>query len=122
VGGDKPLHPKRIVRLPGLAFLKPDNDPKAVGYILAHMNTSVPTSLETHSYVSGWDVAQSPNRPPGDRLPRKLFSDPPIVEVGRHHHYQGVPSLGFSIGSPKFRFDFNVGGVGAGNTTARGQP
>jgi len=37
-GGDKQLHPKRITGLPALIFLKLDNDPKVVGFILAHMD------------------------------------------------------------------------------------
>ena len=49
-GGDNLLHPKHIVWLPVLTFLKLDNDSKAVGYILAHTLGFPQRSLEFVRY------------------------------------------------------------------------
>jgi len=78
-------------------------------------------SLEIYSHNSDWDFAQSLNHSfPDDRLSRRLFSNPPIFEVGRRYHYQGIRSLGFRIGSFEVQFDFNVDDTEAnhGVTTA----
>ena len=116
-GDDNLLHPNRIVRLPALTFLRLENDhPRVVGYILAHMDMPALASLEIHSHTSDWDVAWSLNHFfPDDRLPRRLFSDPPIFEVGRRYDYHGILSLEFNIGSSKLQFDFNVDDIEAGH-------
>lgn len=100
--------PKRIVRLPGLVLLKLYNDPNVVGYILAHLDIPALTSLEIRSRVSHWDFARSLNYFfPDDRLPRRLFSDPPSLVLWRH--FVGTPSLEFSIGRFKVQFDLQAG-------------
>jgi len=103
------LPPKHVVRLPVLTFLKLDNDPKVVGYTLAHLDIPALASLDIHSRVSDWDIVRSLDHFfPDDRLPGRLFSDPPVFELGRPCLYEENPSLKFSIGSLKVQFDFNA--------------
>jgi len=109
VNGDQRLLPKHVVQLPVLNSLKLDNDPKVVGFTMAHVHTPALVSLEIHSRISDWDVARSLDHFfPDNRLQRRLFSDPPVFEVGRPYHYGGTPPLEFSIGSFKVRFDINA--------------
>jgi len=108
------LPPKRVVRLPVLTFLKLDNDPGIVGYTLACVDTPALASLEIRSRVSDWDPARSLDYFfPDNRLPRRVFSDPPVLEVARPYPYERTPSLEFSIGSFKVQFDFNDGDLQA---------
>ena len=99
--GDQQHPLKRTVRLPALIFLKLDNDPNVVGYTLACLDTPILASLEVHSRVSDWGFARSLTHFfPDDRLPRKLFSDPPTFVVQRHFNQ----SVEFGIGSFKVQF------------------
>lgn len=106
VDGNQQLPPKRIAPLPALVFLKLDSDPEVVGYILAHLDIPALASLEIRSHPSASDFARSLNHFfPDDRLPRRIFSEPPLFEVWRP--FGETSSLGFSIGSFKVQFDFD---------------
>ena len=79
-----------VLWLSALTFLKPDNEPKGVKYILAHPDTLTLASLEIHSGVFAWarKGMRSLNHLPNDRLPRS-FGRPYGEDI----------TLRFSIGS-----------------------
>ena len=105
----EPLPPKRILPFPNLTFLKLDNDPEVVKYTLAYMGLPAITSLEIRSYAP-WDVARNLNLLfPDDRLPTRLFPNPPTFAV-RTAGCEGVDaSIEVDIGSIKLRFDLPLG-------------
>ena len=106
INGDQQLPPERIVRLPALTYLELDNDPEVIGYLFARMEVPALISLEAHTRISDGHAAQSLGRFFPDRLPRRLFSDPPVLEVERS--WQGGTSVEFTIGSFKVRFDYDA--------------
>ncbi|KAF9644293.1 hypothetical protein BDM02DRAFT_3122117 [Thelephora ganbajun] len=108
--GHQQLSPKRIVRLPALTLLELDNDPKVIGYTLACMDTPALASLKIRSRTSNWDAARSLNYFfPDNRLPKELFSDPPVLKVWRPDQLEEIPFLGFGIGSLEVHFEIDVG-------------
>jgi len=101
--------PERIVRLPDLMSLKLYNDPRLVGYTLAHLDIPALASLEIRSRISRWGFARSLNYFfPDGRLLSRLSSDPPTLVIWRH--FGGTPSLEFSIGRSKVQFDLRADG------------
>lgn len=106
---NKQLHYKRIVELPALTFLKLENEPEVVGYFLAHLDTPVLASLKIGSGVRDGDITRSLGHfLPGDHLPKRLFSDPPIFKIGSPN-YPKVTSLIFSMGGFEVDFHFGLG-------------
>ena len=101
--------PKRILQFPNLTFLKLDNSPEVVKYTLAYMDLPVVASLEIRSYLP-LDMAQSLNSLfPDDRLPTRLFPNPPIFAVRSAGNEAEDVSIEIDIGSIKLRFDFPWG-------------
>jgi hypothetical protein len=106
VGNNQRLPPKRIVLLPKLTSLWLSNDPEAVGYILAHMDIPAIASLDIHARSSSGDVTQTFSHSfPNDRLPKRLFSDPPTFGIGATDNGEEWPSIGLNIGSFGIRFE-----------------
>jgi hypothetical protein len=106
------LPPNPIVRLPVLTFLKLDNDPKIVGYILACMDTPALASLETHSAGSGWDITRSLNFFfPDGHLPKGLLSSPSVLGARGPHKRPHI--LVLQIGGFKGSFHLDVNNVDA---------
>ena len=102
------LPPRRILKFPNLTFLKLDNDPIVVRYTLEYMDLPVITSLEIRSFVL-WDIAGNPKLLfPDDRLPKRLFPNPPTFAVGTAGREELDPSMEIEIGGVKIRLDFSV--------------
>lgn len=112
VGNNQQLRPKRIVRLPNLTSLWLANVPEVVGHILAHMDIPALASLEISAEISGGDVSQVLNLLfPSDRLPKRLFSDPPVFKIGMRNISGSRMEL--TIGSFNIRFESDrYSGVG----------
>ena len=110
VRNDEPLPPKRVLQFPNLTALTLDNDPVVIKYTLAYMGLPVITSLEIRSFVS-WDTAQTfKNRLfPDDRLPTRLFPNPPTFAVRTVGMEDSDASIEIDIGGIKLRFDFPLG-------------
>lgn len=113
----------RVVQLPRLAFLKLENSPETVGYILAHIGIPTITSLQIRSLVPSQNLARSLDLlVPHDRLQKQLFSNPPVFEI----EADDWPSylMVVSIGGFKIRFDFHFDDVDTARNTimARLQP
>ena len=106
VKNGEPLPPKRVLKFPNLASLTLDNCPMVVKYTLTYMDLPVITSLQIRSFIS-WDVAQTFKNHffPDDRLPTRLFSNPPTFAV-RTALEDSDCSIETDIGSIKLRFDF----------------
>lgn len=103
---------KRTIQLANLTFLRLENSPEVVGYILAHVGTPAITSLRIRSRILSQDVARSLNLVvPGDHLQKRLFSNPPVFEIASTGH--AVPDfMSVFIGSFKALFDFDVNDAG----------
>ena len=112
VGNNQRLQPKRIVQLPNLTSLWLANDPEVVGYILAHMDIPAITSLDIYAQIADWDAAQALALFfPDDRLPKRLFSNPPVFKIGTRDI--GAKKMELTIGSFNIRFESNrYSGVG----------
>ena len=102
--GNNQSRPKRIVRLPNLISLWLANCPEVVGYILAHMDIPAIMSLDIFAQISGGDVAQALGLLfPDNRLPKRLFSNPPIFKIGMRNI--GARRMELTIGSFNVRFE-----------------
>ena len=107
--GEPQYSPTRIAQLPSLAFLKLENSPESVGYILVHMNTPTINSLKIRSRVSPFEVSRSlrfffPNH----ILPSRLFPNPPVFRIQVVDDGGLLGSVYVTIGGFKMRFDFDV--------------
>lgn len=110
----EPLPPKRILQFPNLTFLTLDNDPQVVKYTLAYMGLPVIASLEIR-FDAPRDIARTLNCLfPDDRLPARLFPNPPIFAVRTAGHDHLTASVVMDIGSIKLRIDFPFGDGGFG--------
>jgi len=104
-GGELELTPTRIVQLPRLAFLKLDNYPESVGYILAHMDVPAINSLEVHSRDSSQEVEWSLGFFfPEGRFPDRLFSDPPVFKIETEGENGSYDPMNVSIGGVNMWF------------------
>ena len=107
-GGQLQYTPIRIARLPSLVFLKLNGLPMDVGYILSHMDIPAITSLEIRSQPSFWEVERCLDFFfPDDRLPNRLFPNPPVFEVWPDTGEGMWFSLKSTIGSAKIQFDID---------------
>ena len=98
--------PTRTVQLPSLTFLRLDDVPQFIGYILSHMNIPAIASLDVHFQLSFWEVEESLDAIfPDDRLPNRLFPNPPVFEVRPERVGGAYDSLKVKIGSAKIQFD-----------------
>ena len=107
VTNGEPDPPKRIIQLPNLMSLKLDNDSLVVKYTLSYMDLPVIASLEIRSGVP-FDIAQTLNNSlfPDDRIPARLFPNPPTFAVRTVDDEGLQASTEIEIGSIKLRFDF----------------
>ena len=81
-------------------------DSEAVGHILAHMDTPAITSLKVFTQTSGEDAARALSLFfPDDRLPKRLFSDPPIFKIKTRD--PNTARIEFTIGSFEIQFKSN---------------
>lgn len=112
VGNNQQLRPKRIVRLPNLTSLWLANVPEAVGHILAYVDAPAITSLEIFAEIAGGDLSQVLGLLfPDDRLPKRLFSNPPVFKIGMRNISGSRMEL--AIGSLSIRFESDrYSGVG----------
>jgi len=99
----------RIVQLSKLGFLKLENSPEVIGYILAHICIPTIASLHIRSLVRSQNLTRSLDLlVPYERLPKRLFSNPPIFEIEVDDwmwgHLMKVNIGGFNIW---FDFDFD---------------
>ena len=110
VRNGEPLRPRRVIQFPNLVSLTLDNDPVVIKYTLAYMGLPVITSLSIRSFVS-WDMAQTLKTRlfPDDRLPVRLFPNPPTFAVRAIDVEEPDTSIEIDIGSIKLRFDFPLG-------------
>ena len=104
--GNTRLPPKRILRLPNLLSLNLDNNPIVVKYTLEYMDIPVIDSLKIRSWIF-WNATQAIINFlfPDDRLPARLFPNPPIFEV-RQIGQEPEPTIGAEIGSVSLQLDF----------------
>jgi hypothetical protein len=101
--------PTRIVKFTSLASLNLDSFPELVGYILACVDIPAITSLKIRAEFSPWEVRFSLDHFfPDDRLPDRLFPNPPIFEVWPDCGYGIYDSLKVKIGSAYIQFDFEI--------------
>jgi len=108
------LPPKRILQFPNLTFLRLDNNPMVVKHTLAYMDLPVIASLEIRSFVP-WDIAGNPSHLfPDNRLPARLFPNPPTFAVGTTGVDSLDPAMEIEIGGVKIRLDFSFGDEGLG--------
>ena len=106
VGDDQRHQPKRIVQLPNLTSLLLANNPEVVGYILALMDIPAIASLDIIANISDGDATRALGLLfPDDRLPKRLFSDPPVFKIGPRNTRREMPYMGFNIGSFKIQFE-----------------
>ena len=109
IDGQPQYTPIRIARLPNLVFLKLDDPPEYFGYILSHMDIPAITSLEIRSQLSFWEVERCLGFFfPDDRLPNRLFPNPPVFEVWPASGDGMYNSLNINVGSTKMQFDFDI--------------
>ena len=104
------LPPSRVLRFPNLVSLTLDQDPFFVKYILEHMDLPVITSLDIRAFVYP-DMVHNLQTIlfPDDRLPVRLFPNPPRFSV----RTDGTDELGaytqIEIGGIKLWLDFPPG-------------
>ena len=109
IDGRQEYTPTRIARLPSLTFLKLDNLPDLVGYILSHMDIPAIVSFEVRTLLSAWEAEQCLEWFfPDDRLSSRLFPDPPVFEVWPDSGDGMWDSLKVKIGGAKIQFDFDM--------------
>ena len=115
VSNGRPISPKRTIRFPNLTSLKLDNTPTVVMYTLAYMELPVINSLQIRSLIAP-DLTQTPTSLfiPDDRLPARLFLDPPIFAVGSTTMEGQSNTFGVSIGGFKLCLDFSPDQAGRG--------
>ena len=102
--------PTRVVQLPRLAFLKLDHFPAFIGYILIRIDIPAIISLEIRSQVSSSEVVWSLGSffPSDDRLPSRLFQNPPVFGIGPADEDGLCESMKVNIGGVIIRFDFDI--------------
>ena len=101
--------PTRVVQLPNLTFLRLDNFIQSIGYILAHVNIPAISFFEIRTQLAFWEIEWSLNVLfPDDRLPNRLFPNPPVFEIWPSSGEGIYDSLMVNIGSAKMQFDFDV--------------
>jgi len=108
VGNNQRYQHKRIVQLPSLTSLWLANNPEVVGYILARVDIPAIASLEIYAKISDGDAAQALDLFfPDDRLPKRLFSDPPVFKIGTRivGGRSETPYMGCSIGGFEILFE-----------------
>ena len=104
--GERP-QPKRVAQLPSLASLCLVSYSESIGYILAHMDTPAITSLKIFTQTSDEDAARALSLFfPDDRLPKRLFSDPPIFKIETRGHIN-TTGIELTIGSFEIQFKSN---------------
>jgi hypothetical protein len=103
--------PGRILQFPRLTSLELDNSPTVVGYILAHIGIPAITSLKIRSPVSSLDLVRALDHLiPNHHIQNRLFSNPPIFEVGAAD--DGLSDfMILNIGAFKICFDFDFDDV-----------
>ena len=104
VGENQRLPPERTVQLSRLTFLLLANSPEVVGYILAHMDIPAVAALEIYAKISDGDAAQALGLLLDDRLPKRLFSDPPVFEIGNRIARAETHDMGCNIGGFEIKF------------------
>ena len=104
------LFPRPILRFPNLVSLALDQDPFFIKYVLEHMDLPAITCLDIRTFVSPDMVQDLQNILfPDDRLPERLFPNPPRFSI----RTAGIEDFGIStrieIGGIKIRLDFPFG-------------
>jgi hypothetical protein len=101
--------PARVVQLPRLTFLKLDNSPQFVGYLLAILDAPAIVSLEIRAQLSSWGLDWYIDFFfPNDRFSSRVFPNPPIFEVWPETGEAVYDSLRVNIGSAQMQFDFDM--------------
>ena len=107
--GEEQYTPTRIAQLPNLVFLKLDNFPEFIAYILVHMSIPAIDSLEIRSHVLPLEISWSLRFFFLDRrLPNRLFPNPPLFEVGAINEEGPLDSINITIGGFGIQFDFDT--------------
>ena len=109
VRNGRQLPPKRILQFPKLTSLSLENDPTVVKYTLEYMDLPVIKYLKIRSFIS-WDVAHTVDDLffPNDRLPVRLFPNPPTLAVNNFLDLNGR-TIGIDIGSVGLVLCFPLG-------------
>jgi len=99
---------EQTVKFPSLAFLRLQNSPEVVGYILAHIDTPVITLLRIHSPILSQDVARSLNLVvPDGRVQKRLLQNPPEFRIAITED-EALGSMFVDIGSLSMSFEFDL--------------
>ena len=114
--GQQQFTPTRIAQLPNLIFLKLDNSPESVCYILAHMNIPAIDALEIRSHILPSDLSWSLRFFSSNHLlPSRLFRNPPVfnirVAVEDERYFDLLGATYVTIGGFELRFDFDIDGM-----------
>ena len=101
--------PIQTVRLPSLTFFRLDHMPEFVIPILSRLDIPAISFFEIHSLTSHWGADQLLDLYfPDDRLPNRVFPNPPVLEVWDKAGDGFADTLVVKIGSAKMQFDFDM--------------
>ena len=104
------LSPRRILRFPNLVSLTMDQGPFFIKYILEHTDLPVIASLDIRTFVSPSMVQNLQDLLfPDDRLPVRLFPNPPEFSARTVSMEESSNSIQIEIGSVKIRLNFHFG-------------
>ena len=103
--------PTRVAQLPNLTFLKLDDFPEFICYLLIHVNTPAVDSLEIRSQVLPPQVSWSLRFFLGHRFSNRLLSNPPTFRISATNEDWALElgSINVTIGGFEIRFDFDTG-------------